>query len=156
MNKNAEFCYVMVKPMYANKKQNISYVKNRLVDLGMEIIECSYIHYTPEHAKQHYAAHVGKGFYPSLEKYITSDKAYGMVVKGEYARARIREITGSTKAPEEGTIRYEVLQQYPNLSNEERITKNVIHCTDTETDPMIEIAIFKELVKLQKDKNLNV
>lgn len=156
MDKNIELCYVMVKPMYANNATNIMYVKGRLYALGMEILECDYVNYTPEYAKQHYSAHVGKGFYPSLEEYITSDVAYGMVVKGKFARARIREITGSTKAPEEGTIRCEILKKYPNLSAEDRITKNVIHCTDTETDPMVEISIFRELVELQKENNINI
>ena len=156
MNKNTELCYVMVKPMYANKETNISYVKGRLFALGMEILDCGYVNYTEDAAKRHYSAHVGKSFYPSLEEYITSDKAYGMVVKGQFARARIREITGSTKSPEEGTIRCEVLKHYPNLTTEERITKNVIHCTDTETDPMVEISIFKELLALENENNLNI
>ena len=156
MNKNTELCYVMVKPMYANKKSNIMYVKGRLYALGMEILDCGFVNYTEDAAKRHYSAHVGKGFYPSLEEYITSDKAYGMVVKGQFARARIREITGSTKSPEEGTIRYEVLKNYPDLSAEEKITKNVIHCTDTETDPMVEISIFKELLELEKGNNINI
>ena len=69
MDKNIELCYVMVKPMYANNEANIMYVKGRLYALGMEILESEYVNYTPEFAKQHYSAHVGKGFYPSLEEY---------------------------------------------------------------------------------------
>jgi len=151
MNKK-EFCYVMVKPMFANNPSNIAYVQGRLLALGMEIVDDGYIHYDDEFSAKHYAEHVNKGFYPELRDYITSDKAYGIVVKGVNARARIRSIVGSTKAPEEGSIRYEILKKYPNLPAEERITKNGVHCTDTETDPMREISIFKELREIELSK----
>ena len=151
MNKK-ELCYVMVKPMFANNPSNIAYVQGRLLALGMEIIDDGYVLYTNEFSAKHYAEHVNKGFYPELRDYITSDKAYGIVVKGENARARIRSIVGSTKAPEEGSIRFEILKKYPNLPAEEKITKNGVHCTDTETDPMREISIFKELREIELSK----
>lgn len=151
-----ELCYVMVKPMFANNSTNIAYVQGRLLALGMEIVDQGYILYTNEHAAQHYAEHVNKGFYPELRNYITSDKAYGIVVKGVNARARIRSIVGSTKAPEEGTIRYEILKKYPHLPAEERITKNGVHCTDTETDPKREISIFEELREIELSKGNSI
>ena len=147
-----ELCYVMIKPMFANNISNINYVKGRLIALGMDILDEGYVLYDNEYAAKHYAEHVNKGFYPELRNYITSDKAYGIVVKGVNARARIRSVVGSTKAPEEGSIRFEILKKYPHLPTEERITKNAVHCTDTETDPLREVSIFKELREIEMSK----
>ncbi len=146
----------MVKPMFANNDSNIAYVEGRILALGMEILDHGYILYDNEFAAKHYAEHVNKGFYPELRNYITSDKAYGIVVKGVNARARIRSIVGSTKAPEEGSIRFEILKKYPLLPAEERITKNAVHCTDTETDPMREVAIFNELREIELSKGKSI
>jgi len=148
---NKELCYVMVKPMFANNQSNINYVEGRILALGLEILDHGYILYNNESSAKHYVEHVDKGFYPELRNYITSDKAYGIVVKGVNARARMRSIVGSTKNPEEGSIRFEILKKYPYLSNEERITKNAVHCTDTETDPMREISIFNDLRQAELD-----
>ena len=153
---NKEFCYVMVKPMFANNEANINYVKGRLLALGMEILDEGYILYDNEFSAKHYAEHVNKPFYPELRDYITSDKAYGIVVEGINARAKIRSVVGSTKAPEEGSIRFEILKKYPYLPAEQRITKNGVHCTDTETDPLREIRIFKELRNIELSKQNSI
>ena len=100
--------YVMVKPGFANNDKVVAEVKKRLKENGISILEEGFIRYDEAHAKRHYHEHVGKSFYPGLEAYITSDKAYGMKVEGEDVIARIRALAGSTKNPEPGTIRYDI------------------------------------------------
>ena len=145
-----EQSYVMVKPEFANNKQVIAEVKKRLQAKGIVILEESYINYDEKRAKMHYHEHVGKGFYPELEKYITSDKAYGMKVQGENAIAVIRALAGSTKNPEPGTIRYDIPKA---LGLERRITENVVHSSDSPESAKLELAIFEQLAKEHK-KNL--
>lgn len=136
--------YVMVKPGFANNDKVVAEVKKRLKENGISILEEGFIRYDEAHAKRHYHEHVGKSFYPELEAYITSDKAYGMKVEGKNAIARIRALAGSTKNPEPGTIRYDIPEM---LGIERRITENVVHSSDSEEAAKLELAIFKELLK---------
>ena len=136
--------YVMVKPEFANNHSVIAEVKHRLTDAGLEIAKASYIQYSVEDAQAHYAEHVGKDFYPALEKYITSDIAYGMIVEGEDAITTIRELVGSTKNPAEGTIRYDIPVM---LGLEHRVRENVVHASDSVESAEKEIAIFERNIE---------
>lgn len=140
-----ETSYVMIKPEFANKSIVILLVKEKLAANGIKVEEEGYIKYDESHARQHYAEHVGKSFYPDLEKYITSDKAYGMVVSGDNAIEKIRGLCGSTKNPEKGTIRFNI----PKLLHLPiRVTENVIHSSDSPASAEREIAIFHDLKKV--------
>jgi len=141
-----ELSYVMVKPEFANKPEVIEEVKRQLLEKGenkLTILKGEYIRYTAEDAKKHYAEHIGKDFYPNLERYITSDIAYGMIVEGENAIAQIRAVVGSTKNPAEGTIRYEIPKM---LGLELRVTENVVHASDSVASAEREIAIFEGML----------
>lgn len=141
-----EKSYVMVKPEFANKPEVVEEVKKQLCEKAkskLTILKGEYIRYEKEDAKKHYAEHVGKDFYPNLERYITSDIAYGMIVEGENAIAEIRAVVGSTKNPAEGTIRYEIPKM---LGLELRITENVVHASDSVAAAEREIAIFEDML----------
>ena len=139
-----EISYVMVKPEFANYQAVIDEVKQRLNEAGLIVTNEGFVNYTADDAKKHYAEHVGKDFYPGLEKYITSDKAYGMQVEGENAITTIRTIIGSTKNPAEGTIRYDIPM---SLGLELRITQNVVHASDSPESAKRELAIFEDLME---------
>ena len=141
-----EKSYVMVKPEFANKPEVVEEVKKQLCEKAkskLTILKGEYIRYGKEDAKKHYAEHVGKEFYPNLERYITSDIAYGMIVEGENAIAEIRAVVGSTKNPAEGTIRYEIPKM---LGLELRITENVVHASDSVAAAEREIEIFENML----------
>lgn len=135
--------YVMVKPQFANSKAVVAEIRKRLAAAGLEIKEEAFVRYGANHARQHYAEHVEKDFYPNLERYITSDKAYGMVVEGEDAIATIRTLVGSTKNAPKGTIRHDIPAK---LGIAPRVTENVVHASDSTESAAKEIAIFKDLV----------
>lgn len=137
-----QLSYVMVKPEFANNEKVIKEVKKRLLLDGLNIDREAYVMYDKERAAMHYNEHINKAFYPELEAYITSDKAYGMVVSGEEAITRIRELVGGTKNPEEGTIRYDIPKM---LGIERRITENVVHASDSPESAKKEIEIFDGL-----------
>ena len=141
-----EISYVMVKPEFANNHQVIKEIQKRLYTgkgAGLSLIKAGYIQYSVEDARKHYAEHVGKDFYPALEKYITSDIAFGMILKGEDAIARIREIVGATKNPAVGTIRYDIPTK---LGLEIRVRENVVHASDSVEAAEREIAIFEDIL----------
>ena len=148
-----ETSYVMVKPEFANYESVINEVKKRLQKAGLKILEERYIKYDEASANKHYAEHVGKDFYPKLLAYITGDKAYGMVVAGDNAIAKIRAIAGSTKNPAEGTIRHDIPLV---LGLEIRVTENVVHSSDSEESAKREIAIFDSLPEFTEEKERNV
>ena len=138
-----EKSYVMVKPGFANHIEVINEIKKCILALGLKIIKGEYVSYSPNLAKKHYAEHVGKDFYPKLEKYITSDVAYGMIVEGENAIAKIRRVVGSTNNPATGTIRREM----PKLIGREvDTTENVVHASDSTESAEREIAIFEKMI----------
>lgn len=140
-----ETTYVMVKPQFANIQQVIDEVKHRLIEAGLEIEKESFINYDVNHARQHYAAHVGKPFYPDLERYITSDKAYGMIVVGENAISTVRLLAGATKEPEEGSIRHDI----PVMLNLPiRVRENVVHSSDCKEAAKTEIDIFEDILSI--------
>src|SRR5687768_4643693 len=57
-------------------------------------------------AQQHYAEHVGKGFFEGLVTYITSSPIIAIVFEGTNAVAASRQLMGSTRPTEAapGTI----------------------------------------------------
>lgn len=79
----------------------------RFEDKGLNIIAMKLMQVTPEISKQHYAEHVEKPFYPSLEEFITSAPVVAMVLEGLEAIQVVRDMLGATSglkaAP--GTIR---------------------------------------------------
>lgn len=145
-----EKSYVMIKPEFANHPIVIYMVKSRLETAGLKIEEEGFVEYDVDHARAHYCTHIGQDYYPPLEKYITSDKAYGMVVSGENAIAKIRAICGATKNPENGTIRHDIPRL---LGLELRVRENVIHSSDSQEAAKKEIMIFQDLKKHSKENN---
>ena len=108
-----QLTYIMVKPEFAEMPDVINLVKKEAQENGMEILREKFVMYTKELAQKHYAEHFrgsyenAKGFYLGLEEYITSGRAYGMVMEGENAIAHYRKIMGATNpaVADEGTIR---------------------------------------------------
>lgn len=47
-------------------------------------------------ASKHYAEHVGKPYYQRLVDFMTSDRIVALVVEGENAIERVRELHGKT------------------------------------------------------------
>lgn len=135
-----ETTYIMVKPHFANFDEIIDLVKARIVGKGMQIIDAAFIKYSTKEAQEHYAEHFrgsyenAKPFYKELEAYITSDKAYGMVVTGEDAIKSMRDLIK--------VLRMEI----PAMIGEEpRMTENVLHGSDCVESAENEIKIFKTL-----------
>ena len=122
-------------------------------NLALRICEEGVVQYDTESAHQHYEEHVGKQFYDELEKYITSGKAYGIVVKGVDAIKKIRTLVQKNKESlQKGDIRFDIPKM---LGIEPDKTKNVIHASDSQKSAEKEIKIFESLRAKEKQRELN-
>ena len=72
-----------------------------------KIVSARLVNLTKKEAEGFYSVHRGKGFFESLTTFMSSGRALVMVLEGEGAIARLREVMGATNpanaAP--GTIR---------------------------------------------------
>jgi len=107
----------------------------RFEDKGLNIIAMKLMRVTPELAKQHYAEHVTKAWYPALEGFITGGPIVAAVVEGLEAIRVVREMLGATSglkaAP--GTIR-------GDFSSSRQM--NLVHGSDGPEAAKREIALY--------------
>ncbi|MFU7514552.1 nucleoside-diphosphate kinase [Clostridium sp. HCS.1] len=97
---------VLIKPD-AVKKNLIGKIISKYEDNNLKVVALRMEKITEEFASRHYKEHIGKDFYAPLLKFITSGPLCALVLEGENAIERIREINGSTdpEKAKEGTIR---------------------------------------------------
>ncbi len=79
----------------------------RFEDKGLNIVALKMMQITPALATQHYAEHVSKGWYPTLEKFITGGPVVAAIVEGLEVIRGGRDILGATSGLKAtaGTIR---------------------------------------------------
>jgi len=90
---------------------------------------------TPEQAGAFYAVHRERPFYGSLVAFMTSGPCIPMILEGDNAVSRFREVIGATDPAEaaEGTVR--------KLYAESK-ERNAIHASDSEENAAIEAVFF--------------
>jgi nucleoside-diphosphate kinase len=97
---------ILLKPDCVQRRL-MGRVLARFEDKGLNIVAMKMMRVTPALAKQHYAEHVKKPFYPALEGFITGGPIVAAVVEGLEAIRVVREMLGATSglkaAP--GTVR---------------------------------------------------
>jgi nucleoside-diphosphate kinase len=113
----------------------IGEVVKRLEAEGLTIIAMKMIHMTKAQAEGFYAVHRERPFFNSLTDFMSSGPAVVMVLEGENAIARYRDLMGATnyKDAAEGTIRREFATD---------IEKNVVHGSDAPETAAFEIGYF--------------
>ncbi len=97
---------VLLKPDCVERRL-MGRVLSRFEDKGFNVVAMKMLRVTPELAKQHYAEHVEKPFYPALEAFITGAPVVAMVLEGLEVIRVTREILGATSGLQAaaGTIR---------------------------------------------------
>ncbi|MFP6672134.1 MAG: nucleoside-diphosphate kinase [Pirellulaceae bacterium] len=113
---------VLLKPDCVQRRL-MGQVISRFENKGFNIIAMKMLQVTPDLAKQHYAEHVEKPFYPGLEAFITGAPVLAMIIEGLDVIQVVRDILGPTsglKAPA-GTIR-------GDLSSSRQM--NLVHASD--------------------------
>ena len=124
----------MIKPD-AVEKGVIGAVIGRLEGSGLKIVAMRMVHLTKRQAEQFYAVHRGKPFYESLTEFMSSGRIVALILEGEGAIARYRELMGATDPAQAdpGTIRKDY------ATNVER---NAVHGSDAPETAAAEIRFF--------------
>ena len=124
----------IIKPDVVAKNQ-VGEVIRFLEKGGLKIIAAKMVYLNKAQAEGFYAVHRERPFFDSLTSFMSSGPAIPMVLEGENAIARNREIMGATDPANaaEGTIRAAL------GSNVER---NAVHGSDAPETARTEIAYF--------------
>ena len=125
---------ILCKPDCVERRL-VGRVLGRFEDKGFNIIAIKMLRVSPELAKQHYAEHVEKPFYPGLEKFITGAPVVAAVIEGLEAIGVVREMLGATNGLKAaaGTIR-------GDLSSSRQM--NLVHASDSSESASREISLY--------------
>lgn len=124
----------IIKPD-AVKKGVIGKIISRFETNGLRIAAAKKLLLSTEDAKKFYEVHKDRPFYGELVEFMTSGPVVVMVLEGENAVAKNRELMGATNPKEAapGTIRADFA---------ESIDANAVHGSDSLENAKIEIAFF--------------
>lgn len=129
-----ERTFVMFKPD-CMERGLFGRIFTRFEEKGLRLAALKLLRITPALAKQHYAEHVQKPFYPGLEQFITASPVIGAVFSGPEVVRVVREMLGATSglkaAP--GTIR-------GDYSSSRQM--NLVHASDSPESAEREIALY--------------
>ena len=117
------------------RKNLVGEVIKRFENSGLKLIGLKMIWMDKKEAEGFYAVHRGKPFFESLTNFMSSGPSVVMVLEGESAIAKTRELMGATdpKQAKEGTLR----QQFAT-----NIEKNIVHGSDAPETSAFEIKYF--------------
>jgi len=110
-------------------------IKDFIEKKDLKIIKSKKVKISKEEASEFYKVHQTKPFYNDLCSYLSSGPIYVMVLEGENAVIKNREIMGATDPlkAKEGTLR-----KLYGIS----IDKNSVHGSDSQENAKIEINFF--------------
>tara|TARA_B100000029_G_scaffold442780_1_gene461412 strand:- start:3971 stop:4372 length:402 start_codon:yes stop_codon:yes gene_type:complete len=110
-------------------------IKQHFLKNKLKILKTKKVKISKEEASDFYKVHQTKPFYDELCKYLSSGPIVVMILEGENAIMKNRQIMGATdpKKAEEGTLR----KMY-GIS----IDKNSVHGSDSKENAVTEIKFF--------------
>ena len=131
---NTEQTLSIIKPD-AVERNLIEEIKNIFVKNNLSIKDSKKIHISKEEAADFYKVHQSKPFYDKLCNYLSSGPIFVMILEGENAIKRNRDIMGATdpKNADPGTLR-----KIYGIS----IDKNSVHGSDSVENAKKEINFF--------------
>lgn len=116
-------------------KNHIGEIISSFEKQGLKVVAAKMLHLNEQKAKDFYAVHKERPFYGSLVSFMTTGPALVMVLEGENAIAKNREIMGATdpQKADEGTIRKRFASG---------IEENAVHGSDSPQTAEWEIKFF--------------
>ena len=125
---------VIIKPDGVGKKI-IGEIISRFENDELYITKLKMINIDRDLACQHYIEHTGKPYFERLINYVTADRSIVMVIEGENAIRKVRNILGPTDPikADRGTIRGDFGTD---------VTINVVHGSDSANSAEREISLF--------------
>jgi nucleoside-diphosphate kinase len=117
------------------EKGVIGQIVSRFIGAGLKPVAMRMAHLSKREAEGFYAVHKARPFFNDLVTFMTGGPVVLMVLEGENAVARNREVMGATdpKKAAVGTIRKDFATD---------IEKNTVHGSDSPENARIEIAYF--------------
>ena len=117
------------------EQNNIGDIIRTFEQQGFKIVAMKMLQLTKQQAEGFYAVHRSKKFFDSLTTFMSSGRIVPMVLEGENAIVRLREIMGATdpSQAQPGTLR----KQFASS-----IEHNVIHGSDAPETAAVEISYF--------------
>ncbi len=136
-----EKTFVMFKPDCLERGL-VGQILSRFEAKGLRLVAMKMLRITPAVARQHYAEHVEKPFYPGLEAFITASPVVGCVLAGPEVIRVVREMLGATSGLKAaaGTIR-------GDFSSSRQM--NLVHASDSPESAAREIGIYFEASEIQ-------
>ena len=125
---------VLIKPD-GIKQKLVGKIIDRFEAAGLELVGLKLMRLDQHLLNVWYAHHKDKPFFPKLSKFMLECPVVAMILKGENAVSRVRELIGptdSTKAPK-GTIRGDW---------GESVQKNLVHASDAPERAEFEIGLL--------------
>lgn len=135
----------IIKPD-AVKKGVVGKIIDRFESNGLRIAAAKKLQLSVEDAKKFYEVHAARPFYGELVEFMTSGPVVVMVLEGDNAVVKNRELMGATNPKEAaaGTIRADFA---------ESIDANAVHGSDSLENAKTEIAFFfakRKFAKLRR------
>ena len=140
-----EHTFVMIKPDGV-EKGIFDDVIARFEKANLRVSNIKTMKLSEEIIKEHYAHILDKPFFPEVKEYMLSGNVIAMIVKGEDAVLRVREIIGPTKGAQPGTVRGDYGTN---------LTMNAIHASDSVETADEEIARFYSGMRISKTEDLD-
>jgi nucleoside-diphosphate kinase len=124
----------IVKPDGVNKNL-VGEVIKRFENAGLRVAALKMVHLTKKQAEGFYAVHRQKPFFDSLTTFMCSGPIVPMVLEGNNAIKKVRDIMGATnpKDAAAGTIRKDFADS---------IESNIVHGSDGADTATFEISYF--------------
>lgn len=115
---------VVIKPDGVKRKL-VGEIISRFEKKGFTLVALKLLSFDSAQARDFYSPHLGKPFFPELERFVISGPTVAMVLEGSNAVDVVRRMIGVTKSFEaaSGTIRGDYGLGY---------TDNVVHASDTQ------------------------
>ena len=131
---NIEQTLSIIKPDAVERKLSEK-IKSIFLNNNLTILETKKLHISKEEAAEFYKVHQSKPFYDQLCSYLSSGPIEVMILEGNDAVFKNRELMGATdpKNAKDGTIR-----KLYGIS----IDKNSVHGSDSIGNAQIEINFF--------------
>jgi nucleoside-diphosphate kinase len=139
---HTEMTLGIVKPDGVNRSLTGEIIK-RIEAQGLRVVALKMLQLQKSQAEQFYIVHREKPFFPSLTSYIASGVIVAMVLEGDDAIKRYRELMGATDPQKAipGTIRSDF-----GIS----IEQNTVHGSDSPETAVSEISFFFNRLEIVK------
>ena len=132
--KQVERTLALVKPDGV-ASNHIGDIISRYEKGGLVVIALKMTQLTQTQAQQFYAVHESRPFFKDLTTYMSSGPIVAIVLEGDNAVAKVREINGATDPQKaaKGTIRADFAKS---------VTQNAVHSSDSKENATKEISFF--------------